>query len=141
MVGAANTELDGGGAAGTQHGLVHPEGNTSLCTPGGTCGYQGLGPHKSLFSAEGLSRAGRTCGAVPPSSVLTPHATVHLRPRLPLLPILLGQVGLHVEEDVLPFLDVCTHLLDQLGLLRTCMALVPLELQPQVLETLLLFVD
>lgn len=44
---------------------------------------------------------------------------------LRLLPVLLGQVGLHVEEDILPFLDVCAHLLDELRLLLTGMALVP----------------
>ena len=42
-----------------------------------------------------------------------------------LLPILLGQVGLHVKEDVLPFLDVGAHLLNELCLLPTGMALVP----------------
>lgn len=40
-------------------------------------------------------------------------------------PVLLGQVGLHVEEDVLPLLDVGAHLLNELRLLPTGMALVP----------------
>ena len=42
-----------------------------------------------------------------------------------LLPILLGQVGLHVKEDVLPLLDVGTHLLKELRFLPTGMAFVP----------------
>lgn len=42
-----------------------------------------------------------------------------------LLPILLGQVGLHVEEDVLPLLDAGAHLLNELGLLPTGMVLIP----------------
>lgn len=41
------------------------------------------------------------------------------------LPILLGQVGLHVKEDILPLLDVGAHLLNELRLLPTGMALVP----------------
>lgn len=42
-----------------------------------------------------------------------------------LLPVLLGQVGLHVKEDVLPLLDVGTHLLNKLCFLPAGMALVP----------------
>lgn len=42
-----------------------------------------------------------------------------------LLPVLLGQVGLHVKEDVLPLLDGGIYLLNQLRLLQTGPALVP----------------
>lgn len=42
-----------------------------------------------------------------------------------LLPILLRQVGLHVEEDILPLLNVGGQLLDELRLLLAGMALVP----------------
>ena len=42
-----------------------------------------------------------------------------------LLPVLLGQVGLHVKEEVLPLLDAGVDLLNQLCLLLTGMALVP----------------
>lgn len=42
-----------------------------------------------------------------------------------LLPVLLGQVGLHVKEDILPLLDVGAQLLNELCLLPTGVALVP----------------
>ena len=42
-----------------------------------------------------------------------------------LLPVLLRQVGLHVKEDVLPLLDAGAQLLNELCLLPTGMALVP----------------
>lgn len=48
------------------------------------------------------------------STMLTaPHAGGEIHPRKPhpLSPVLLGQVGLHFKEDILPFLD---HFLDLL---------------------------
>ena len=53
------------------------------------------------------------------------HGVGSVRAGPQLLPILLGQVGLHVKEDVLPLLDVGAHLLNELCLLPTGMALVP----------------
>lgn len=53
------------------------------------------------------------------------HGVGSVRAGPQLLPILLGQVGLHVKEDILPLLDVGAHLLNELCLLPTGMALVP----------------
>lgn len=53
------------------------------------------------------------------------HSVGGVRAGPQLLPILLGQVGLHVKEDVLPLLDVGTHLLKELCFLPTGMAFVP----------------
>lgn len=41
------------------------------------------------------------------------------------LPVLLGQVGLHVKENILPLLDVGADLLNELCLPMTGVALVP----------------